>query len=96
MEQPELWTTKDLFCINCLHKALKWQHETHHFAEWFLISQTIYAQIGFEGQNWVLSKEVRVQTNEQQRHFNQRPVSELYGEVDSIQASLNLRFNLQQ
>jgi hypothetical protein len=54
------------------------------------------SKIGFEGQNWFLSKEVMGQTNEQQRHFNRWQISELYGEVDSIQASLNLRLNLQQ
>jgi hypothetical protein len=36
------------------------------------------------------------QTNEQQRHFNEGPISELHGEIDSIQTSLKLLFTLQQ
>jgi hypothetical protein len=32
------------------------------------------------------------QTNEQQRHFNEEPISELHGKVDSIQTSLKLPF----
>jgi hypothetical protein len=36
------------------------------------------------------------QTNEQQRHFNEWPISEWHGEVDSIQASLKVLFTLQQ
>ncbi len=32
------------------------------------------------------------QTNEQQRPFNEWPISELPGEVDSIQTSLKLNF----
>ncbi len=36
------------------------------------------------------------QTNERQRHFNEWPISELHGEVDSIQTSLKLLFTLQQ
>jgi hypothetical protein len=35
-------------------------------------------------------------TDEQQRHFNEQPISELHGEVDSIQTSLKLLFTLQQ
>jgi hypothetical protein len=36
------------------------------------------------------------QTNEQQRHFNEWPISEWHGEEDSIQASLKVLFTLQQ
>jgi hypothetical protein len=36
------------------------------------------------------------QTNEQLRHFNDWPISELHGEVDSIQTSLQLLFTSQQ
>jgi hypothetical protein len=36
------------------------------------------------------------QTNEQQRHFNEWPISELHRELDSSQTSLKLLFNLQQ
>jgi hypothetical protein len=36
------------------------------------------------------------QTNEQQRHFNEWPISELHGEVDSIQTSLKQLFTSQQ
>jgi hypothetical protein len=36
------------------------------------------------------------QTNEQQRHLNEQPISELHWEVDSIQTSLKLLFALQQ
>jgi hypothetical protein len=36
------------------------------------------------------------QTNEQQRHFNEWPTSELHAEVDSIQASLKLLFTSYQ
>ncbi len=36
------------------------------------------------------------QATEQWRHFNERPISELHGEVDSIQTSLKLLFILQQ
>jgi hypothetical protein len=35
------------------------------------------------------------QTIEQQRHFNEYSISELHGEVDSIQTSLQLLFTLQ-
>jgi hypothetical protein len=47
-----------------------------------------------EGQNWL--KRYVGQTNEHQRHFNEWPISELHGEVDSIQNSLKLLFTLQQ
>jgi hypothetical protein len=50
------------------------------------------SKIGFEGQNWFLSKELMGQTDEQQRHFKQWPISELYGELDSIQTSLKPPF----
>jgi hypothetical protein len=36
------------------------------------------------------------QTNEQQRHINELPISELLGEVDSIQTGLKLPFTLKQ
>jgi hypothetical protein len=36
------------------------------------------------------------QTTEQQDHFNEWPISELHGEVDSIHTSLKLIFTLQQ
>ncbi len=36
------------------------------------------------------------QTNEQQRHFNEWPISELHGELDAFQTSLKLLFILQQ
>jgi hypothetical protein len=36
------------------------------------------------------------QTNEQQRHFSEWPISELHEEVDSIQNSLKLLFTSQQ
>ncbi len=36
------------------------------------------------------------QTNEQHRHFNEQPMSELHGEVDSIQTSSKLLFASQQ
>ncbi len=36
------------------------------------------------------------QANEQQRQFNEWSISELHGEVDSIQTSLKLLFTLQQ
>jgi hypothetical protein len=36
------------------------------------------------------------QANEQQRHFNEWPIRKLLGEVDFIQTSLKLLFNLQQ
>jgi hypothetical protein len=36
------------------------------------------------------------QTNEQQRRFNEKPISELHEDVDSNQRSLNLLFTLQQ
>ncbi len=36
------------------------------------------------------------QTNEQQRHFNEWPIRELHGEVDSIQISLQLLLTSQQ
>jgi len=36
------------------------------------------------------------QTNEQQRHFNEWPISELHGKVDSIRTILKLLFTLQQ
>jgi hypothetical protein len=36
------------------------------------------------------------QATDQWRHFNERPISELHGEVDSIQTSLKLLFILQQ
>jgi hypothetical protein len=36
------------------------------------------------------------QTNEQQPHFNEEPISELHAEVDSIQTILKLLFSLQQ
>ncbi len=36
------------------------------------------------------------QTNEQQLHFNKWPISELHGEVDSIQTSLKQLFTSQQ
>jgi hypothetical protein len=39
-----------------------------------------------------LSKRDLGQTNETQRHFNEWPISELHGEVDSIQTSLKLHF----
>jgi hypothetical protein len=52
------------------------------------------------GQNWFLSKEIWVtgtrQTNEQQRHFKEWPISEWRGEVDFIQNSSKLHFTLQQ
>jgi hypothetical protein len=51
-----------------------------------IVEKTI--DIFLEGQNWLLSKEIWVsQTNEQQSHFNEWPMSELPGEVDSIQTS---------
>jgi len=34
------------------------------------------------------------QTNEQQRHFNEWPISELYGKVDSIQIQTRLKLLL--
>jgi hypothetical protein len=36
------------------------------------------------------------QTNEQWRHVKELPISELHGQVDSIQTSLKLLFTLQQ
>jgi hypothetical protein len=49
-----------------------------------------------KGQNRFLSKEIWVRTMSIQRHFNEWPISELHGEVDSIQTSFKLLFNLQQ
>jgi hypothetical protein len=34
------------------------------------------------------------QTNEQQRHFNEWPISELHGKVDSIQIQTSLKLLL--
>jgi hypothetical protein len=45
-----------------------------------------------EGQNWFFSEEIWFQTNEQQRRFNEWPIRELLGEVDSIQTNLKLLF----
>jgi hypothetical protein len=43
----------------------------------------------FRGSKLVFFNKDMGQTNEQQRHFNEWPISELHGEVDSFQNSLN-------
>ncbi len=53
-------------------------------------------RIVYNGQNQFFYKRDLGQTNEQQRHFNRYPISELHGEVDSIQTSLKLLFTLKQ
>jgi hypothetical protein len=55
------------------------------------VEKTIYLLL--EGQNLFLSKEEPMgQTNEQQRHINEWPISELQREIDSIQTSLKNYF----
>jgi hypothetical protein len=44
----------------------------------------------------VFDKKYFGETNEQQRHFNELLIIELYGEVDAIQTSLKLLFTIQQ
>jgi hypothetical protein len=41
----------------------------------------------------VFDKRYLYQTNEQQLHFKVKPISELHGQIDSIQTSLKLLFN---
>jgi hypothetical protein len=50
----------------------------------------------YRAKKLVFVKRDMSQTNEQQRRCNEWPISELLGEVDSIQTSLKLLFTLQQ
>jgi hypothetical protein len=68
----------------------QWRHVRIGFgadslkADWILL----------EGQNCFFFERDMGQTNEQQHNFNEWPISELHGEVNSIQASLKLLFTL--
>jgi hypothetical protein len=66
------------------------------FHDFYTIKSLQEDDFGVKESKPVFVKKDLDQTNEQQRHFIEQPISEFHEKVDSIQTSLKQLFTLQQ